>query len=460
MAGRSGSVWLGRPTSSLRYIVYCRMFALASFIRLTLPDATSDRWLPYWLMHAAGAVLVGVNGSLLGWCLCALGTGLPLLFASDQLTQSAFLFLCALSAAFCVAAARRGERHAAEGLPYVVRRLTVMTYAIAGFHKLNRDFLDPTVSCASGGLRILAENWRLPLIDRMSNWAGFPLLFVCAELGLVVLWLVRPGFGLVLALLVHLPLTIIFAPAFAFTMATGWVMLLTDADLRHLGRTLRKHRVAIASVGLALAALSISRYGAERWRLEADWIVKEAVLWVALVAVVAAWSVPRASGVFEWRGAWREAAGRGIKGWTVAACGVWLLNGVTPYLGLQFQHAGAMLSNLRIDSGCWNSLVVPEAVRRRDPYVRLESVDYPDPERRAAIAARLWNPNALWHARRAYCRERGGVQPALVVSGSYAGRRFSVVDLCRRWPLPPVRLPGYRGFQVNLQRQCPQACVH
>ena len=461
---RSVAAWRVSPTRSLRYRVYCRAFALAVAIRLTLPDALRDEWLVPALITWAGAVVLAVNGAVLGFALCAVGLVAPLVFLSDQLTQSVYMLGCCCGAMACFAGSRAGrEERMAVGFPFIVRVLTVGTYALAALHKLNRDFFVPAVSCANGGMRLLAADWDWPWLATLATSPALPHLFVAVEACLAVLFVVRPAAGLVLGLVMHIPLTIIFAPAFAFTMISGWVMLLGDADLRHLGETWRRRWKIIVPLGGIAAAASLSRYPRERWVSDPDWCVKEAVLWIGLAWAVTAWASKPAAPTFGFWSGWRDRP-RGaprVIGWFAA--GVWGLNGLTPYTGLQFQHTAAMLSNLRIDQGCWNSVVFPETVRLVDPYVRIDSASLGPPpgkpRQEAEIVEILWNTESLHRARERWCR----VFPRPIsLGGTHQGASFEIRDFCAEdgWVFGSSLAPRFRRFQVNLLRECPQACVH
>lgn len=452
--------WLSWPSQGLRYRVHVRLYALATLIRLTLPDAMSKQWFPEVLLHWLGALVLLVSGSLLGWVLCAIAILIELLTLSDQLTQTAYLGSIALAAilCFCGSAADRDRRMQFD-LAAVVRTLTVGTYFLAAFHKVNRDFLNPTVSCASGGMHVLAEHYESGVVAGAADWRLWPYLFLAAECGLVVTAIARPAWGAIYAALLHLPLTIIFAPAFAFTMASGWVALLQEDELRQLGRSLRRRWRVVLILAAIPITLSLGLPPYARWRTDPDWCVKEAVLWVVLAWLLVAYVERRASGpAVRWLGAWRELASPSARRWSALAGLLWLLNGLTPYSGVNFQHTGAMLSNLRVDHGCYNHLLVPESVRFREEYIRLDEVrlsglalDPPD------YRARLYNGEILHDAVARWCRRASG---PVSLRGRYGLAPFEIEDACQG-PLPwTPRLPGFRRFQRNLSRECPQACVH
>ncbi len=454
-------MWLARPQPSLRYRVYCAAFAVGALAHLTLPDAWQDGWLVPDACLLVGALIVALGGGLLGWLLCFVGVAAPLLLLADQLTQSAYMLLCIVAALGCFLG--RPETRAARldrAFFFAVRLLTVGTYAIAAFHKVNRDFLDPAVSCASGGMGILAENWSIPALASPSLAPLWAPLFLSAEVSVAILWIVRPGLALVLALLVHIPLTVIFAPAFAFVMIPGWLSFLTDEDLRHFGRVWQRHHVLVLSIGLALGATSLGLYFRHHWIAYWLWFAKEIALYIALAFAVVAF-VRRPAGVFRWLGAWREGWPRRRGAFAITLLCLWIVNGMTPYLGIQYHHAAAMLSNLRVDPGCWNSLIVPESVRIEHPFIRIERAQSGAKRGAAVLEAdltdTLWTPDTLWHALRHWCPEGAG--PLRVRARTDHGT-VDVADLCRTFPFGRPLVPGWARFEHNLSPSCPQRCIH
>ena len=446
--------WLARPSSDLRFLVFCRVFALGTAMRLILPDAMQEDWLWVSVAHWLGAVLVAYNGCFIGWLTCAVASSLALLTLEDQLTKSIFMLSCALAALACFATKQRIER----ALPYAVRWVTLLVYALAGLHKLNRDFFNPAVSCANGGLELMLAHF--PSLQRIAGAPFWPIFQVATEIGIVILFVARPAWAVLLATAMHLPLTIIFAPAFVFVMMSGWICFYTNDELLALGRTLRTHGIWIVLLGGALGAASRALFFPERWSTDPDWCVEEILLWIVLVWLVTAMLVHRKT-AFRGRLAWTEPAPARFIALVIGSSLV--INGLTPYFGIQFHHAAAMLSNLRIDDGCHNSFVFPASMRLSDPYVRIDRIGFA--EGRAApgvaegITQRLWGPEALWQARTEWCAIH---REPLPVSGTWQGHPFSTENFCAPdgWPFAPIRLPGWRRFQVNLTRTCPQRCVH
>jgi hypothetical protein len=444
---------LTRPTSDAHYLLYCRAYAAASALRLTLPDAMQENWMAPALLHWLGVGLLAFNGCFAGWLACALGATLPIFFLEDQLSQSTYLAFCAVAALVSFYGSRK---RLAGGLQAAVRWMTVGVYALAALHKLNRDYFDPAVSCANEGLRVLAERSPDVLPDGIIasfDSGAWPLIHLGVELGIAWMLWWRPRFGVALAALMHVPLTIIFAPGFAFTMMSGWVCFFTYAELRHLSRVFRARWAHILVLGGIPAAFSQAVLFPGRWSSDPDWCVKEVVMWLVATGLcfVAASRTTESPAPRRW-----PSSASGV------VVGAFIANGLTPYLGAQFHHTAAMLSNLRIDAGCHNSLVFPETLRgAHDPYVRLDTIDFADhradPPTREAITERLWDLRALYEARTAWCRVHEEPLPA---HGTFRGRTFTTGDLCSDWPLPEPSLSGFRRFQVNLKRACPQRCLH
>jgi hypothetical protein len=262
----------------------------------------------------------------------------------------------------------------------------------------------------------------------------------------------------------HVPLTLVFAPEFAFVMMSGWVMMLTERELALLWGVARRRWKVLLAIALVAEGVSMGLYFQDHWEWYPWWFLKEALLYFLFALLVAAWLSRvrrRTPALFGWWSAWRERAPRGAKVMAVVLGTLWAANALTPYFGISFHHAGAMLSNLRIDRGCWNHLLVPESVRLREPYVRIDTAaarEVRDPEgHEHVLEDGLWNPEALDLAREQMCRRRAQI----VITGHWREGRFDF-DLCDEsaWPFGDDPLPGLRTFQWNLGRECPQRCVH
>ncbi len=461
-ASAPASASLRRAESSsgcVRYRLWARLYGLGAFAHLTLPDALQWSWLLPNLALAIGAAWLlwrapVDRSAAVPWALCALGIAVPLLWLGDQLTQSVTMLAGALATLATTPWRSRDDR----ALMRVLRWVMVTAYGLAAFHKMNHDFLDPALSCATGGMRLLAENWSLPAPpDGLGPL--WPPLFLAVEVGLALSFRLWPRLAFGLAIAMHLPLTIVFAPSFAWVMIPGWVAFATPRDVRYFCAFGRRHRTRVLAVGLLLGVLSQGLYFIDHWVSYPAWQIKEFLLWPLAVWILAA--MVRAPRVLFHRRVWRAPVEPGLRRMLPLVFVLALLgNGFTPYLGVQFHHTSAMLSNLRIDDECWNHLFVPEAVRLHDPYVRVEHIDVGGPvPGRAALSEiardRLWHPASLRPAIAEWCAH-GASPTALTIR--FQGVVSTYEDVCEE-PLDlPAQSPG--RFQTNLARGCEERCIH
>ena len=138
---------------------------------------------------------------------------------------------------------------------------------------------------------------------------------------------------------------------------------------------------------------------------------------------------------------------------------------MSPYLGIEVQHSSAMLSNLRIDPPCHNSLIFPQL--SDSPYVYIDKVQFgqnPRPKRSKVLKEGLWSLTALATMQKNWCIPEN--RP-LSLSLRYYNQTYSLKDLCEPKALIPLydkslnlRFLSWQRFQKNLRRQCHQSCVH
>lgn len=446
-----------RDTAYLGVVI---AFVVASLSHLWLADAADPGWFASNVIYVVGLVVLVAGRGAAGWALCGWALLLPLLFHRDQLTQS--MLLACVCAAGVLTLARR--KPAVDAFLSACRGLMVLTYLFAVLHKLNHDFFDPATGCATYGMRKLATYYQLDptMLDALD--ALHAPLAIAIELAIPILYLVgRRRLARVAAVAFHLPLTLTMAPAFAFVMALGHAAWLTDEDRAQLRAIWARWRAPLLATAIVATAASLLLHGA---KVEPTMIPREFLLWLALAWTLLALRGPRETPIPRQR----DAA-------SVAVCALFALNCFTPYLGVQFQHAGAMLSNLRIDRGCWNHLIIPEQVRLTEDYIRFDTAMFYEPgaipEYEQIVLEQLWSPPQLRQMRRNWCREE--VRP-FALTGTYRGRAFAIDDLCDpdftlrasdpRWPFADdgmfgVELfPDYLRFQKNLLRECPQSCIH
>ncbi len=451
----------GLPGPTANAITWC--FIGGSLAHLWLLDAWQWSWLFPNLLYLAGLGLLVWRRAAMGWALAALGALLPLFVGQDQLTQSVLLFAMATAGGVATAVAgwRRvyhqdsdAPQRCAVAMARFFQGTTVLTYAMAAFHKSNRDFLDPQWSCAVYGMEKLQNYWHTsPFPQWLLDFS--PHATLMTEGGIAILLLVGlRRWAWVLAVAFHIPLTLTMAPAFAFVMLIGHSAFATEDDLNLLRGGLRRFGPGSALAGVLLTAASLwAHQGLPEWTM----IPREWLLWTALCYL------PLALPLWRRGSPQPKASGHRWKMTVAAGLTLLTLHAMTPYTGLQFHHTAAMLSNLRIDPGCWNSFLVPERVRVLDDYVRIDRAHLIAPGKiphyEDYFERHLWSPRLLRYVRGNWCKP--SVRP-IHLEGTWRGQHFVIDDLCSDDPLPVGAqwLDGMARFQKFLERRCPQACIH
>ena len=465
------------------YRLITLLFFFAGLTHLWLADAWQSSWVPGNLFFGTGLLLLLLRPGALAWTLCALGKLLPLLFARDHLVQSLLLLLVSSSGALLVGLHAYASTWPARFQTYLteygeisrylwaffdlLRLLTIATYALAALHKLNRDFFNPEVSCATHGINRLLGYYGVSPISLGSETLAPALFVILLEGSIALLYLLGARRqALIAALIFHIPLTLTMAPAFAFVMLIGHAAFLRPADLLIFRDFLRRRGLLLgALLAGAITALSVSLSA----QLQ-DWtmVPREFLLWFFLFLAFFArpYSPPHSDHCPNRT----YPPFRGPRLLVRLIALAFLLQGLTPYLGIKFQHTGAMVSNLRIDEGCWNSLIFPESLRIEDRYIRIDQGYFRAPGRipryEAILKDQLWNGTMVRQMQNNWCRPE--TRP-FYIAGTYRDRSFEILDLCDEdlpWPFPDdgifaVELfPEALLFQRNLPRECPQRCMH
>ena len=126
-----------------------------------------------------------------------------------------------------------------------------------------------------------------------------------------------------------------------------------------------------------------------------------------------------------------------------------------------------MLSNLRVDPACHNSLIAPSW--GWDPYIRIDEARLGQasrPKQLQALTSQLWGWAALNTLKRNWCSPQ--TRP-FELKGSWWGEPFELPDLCAPHSLELLKAlhpwstaapMGWQRLQKNLSRSCEQACVH
>lgn len=335
----------------------------------------------------------------------------------------------------------------------------LLVYLLSGFHKLNRDFFSPEVSCATtlygrlserlGGLPAGPALLALIIVLTLAIELGVPVLLMLPRLR---------GAGVVIALLFHVVLALAGYPRFS---ATG-VALLTlflpehpEFGQSELGRVGAKAWAALAApvtrallvAGLAVG-VAVGPVASEVLLLAAQLFLAAAVVAAALALLpVPAMSKPLAG----------AAAPRHWQAAMLAPVLV-LASGLTPYLGLGTDRAFSMYSNLRTEDGRPNHFLIPSSIQvfgyQRDLVQVIESNT---PRLNYLARRRLLVPYAEF---RAIISEAPSAERDVAVTFVRRGERH-VIPAARRdsslavpVPLPALKWLRFRPIEPTGKRQC------
>ena len=239
----------------------------------------------------------------------------------------------------------------------------VVVYFFGLFHKLNTDFLTPSVSCAG----VLLGFIPFPGVsfDHFPDAVvyGAAIATLACEAALCALFAVPKwrGSGVVLGVVFHSALAWAgFADfsTFMFALYLLIVPITSGGDDRAGPDDGRQWRVATAFAGwVAYAVVTpLSWVSADPYNspLGLQWFTVQRLAW-CLAAYPLVWPhlrarVSRPSAIVAWR--WRPSPA-----WLVAFLIAAFVNGATPYLGLKTVANYSMFSNLRVEDSKTNHFV-------------------------------------------------------------------------------------------------------
>ncbi|MGB0646227.1 MAG: hypothetical protein ACPGQS_03570 [Bradymonadia bacterium] len=410
---------------------------MASIFHVALPDFDASSWLiPRLIISTTAALLLWRPMPLMFVC-NAIAHLITLFWLRDVLTQSVLLLVFALVGALV---AYRWNPDRLKTIAW----MTATTYLVAALHKLNTGFLNPEISCSVHAVAQVADRWDMDVPVFFNDY--FPVLTIALELGVGLALMMRSRWYWALAFIFHLPLVVTLAPAFGAVVLCGASAATTPKELVFL-RSFWRRRWGVVVVCSLLAVIA-------EWSRTAVFLS----LWQHLQV---GWYAALCFMLFRANDSSRQTRNRrlGYLSWG------WLLFCLTPYFGLQFQHTGAMLSNLRIDPACHNSLVFSPSLIVEDQYIRLKDVSFGTERwarRQRVLQDGLWNEAALVTMKRNWCVP--WARP-ISMTVTYLDRDFRIADLCQDGSLSffsPVQdlFSGYQRFQKNLTLRCQQRCIH
>jgi hypothetical protein len=369
-------------------------FALFSFLWATavlFHVGSYDRWAAYWPeVLAAFWVMARPASTTALAVLAALQVGLALpvgpLTSNHTLFAAAVASTLLLSLAVLIIRRRRLSIDRADlfgAFAPAVRWSLIAFYFFAAFHKLNRDWFDPSVSC--GAVFYAREREVFPFLPASNALAMATIHGSLAfEMAIPMLLAFRPTrhLGVLTGLVFHWilatnPLSGFYN--FSSMLFAVFALFLSGPFVSDAARLLGRRRVKWTSwaltVGLASYALVARPFFEAIVPSSRDMSILVWTIWgTSLIAVVGALVLRRPL-----------AATGDLKSFVlpqpVLAVVPLLvfLNGAAPHLGLQTTANWAMFSNLRTEAGRSNHLLVPARAQiftyQRDAVVMVRSSD-------------------------------------------------------------------------------------
>lgn len=273
------------------------------------------------------------------------------------------------------------------------RAIVVICYGFAFFAKLNVDYLDPAVSCASRFYGNVAGWLPLPTAPWAEHTAIWGALIVEGFLA-AALALTRGRWRIltvVIGLAFHLALSFDLGKHFvnfSAVMSAGLLLFLPQQDLEELAPVRPGWRDPRRWFAVGLLVLTATGFAAAAKLLPgASFFIVRNAVWTAFAVLL----IHRVGRLLlrpePWDQVWRKVA-------FGPACvvGLALLNGSSPYLGLKTRTAFDMYSNLRLEADRSNHQIVPwslDLLGVLDDEVSVIAVD--DPQLR-----RVLEPGSRW----------------------------------------------------------------
>ncbi len=346
-----------------------------------------------------------------------------------------FLFLLGSSILATVPLAARWRSRSSFGSELLrtfaplLRLEVLILYAYAFLHKLNTDYLDPSLSCGPALLEPILEGLEsvgLGIGD--GRWLAYPSIYGPLALeGVLVpmlIWRRSRNVAIIAAMVMHWAMGLAWYYSFSGTML-ALLFLFAPAsvaeDLLRIWRSLTRGRWRIpvfAAIAVLVATVAVVLFLVETDK------PKHWLFWIPVLVPIGllAALLRRAGGHVSARSLIRP---RHPLLWLMPALVVF--NGACPYLGLQTKSAFAMYSNLRTEGGQTNHLLIRTPIALADyqeDLVIIVSSSDPELSRTAASADLL--PFFALRARVDELRRQG----AAGVSVTYVrdGRRRQVAD--------------------------------
>ncbi len=244
--------------------------------------------------------------------------------------------------------------------PFVAaaRAIVVAVYGFAWFAKLNRDFLDPSVSCATQFYTHVV-NWWPVAPDGPELRAAVVLGTIAVEATLAAGLCIRPlrRAVVLVGLGFHFLLALDVTKSFVNFSSVMSALLLLFLPLRSLER-LADAWSDRARARLAAGLLSIWLAG---FTAVAQWDDYAPLYFWVRQLVWSVYSLTLLAGVAAWPAGTETRGEARLVGPPAIAAMLAVLNGISPYLGFKTRTAFDMYSNLRLEADRSNHLFVPRS---------------------------------------------------------------------------------------------------
>lgn len=255
-----------------------------------------------------------------------------------------------------------GERVSLERFAPPLRAITILLYAFAVLAKINRDFLDPAVSCASefyrdilGVLPFLPMGW--------VEWAPVASVGVEAAVPPLLIWRRTRHLGILVAGSFHLFLTLHPERHFFDFSSTMFALLFLFVSW-DIVRAVSKpgifpsYRAVVVTFTSGLAVVWVAGLVYQHRAAFAVFLVARYAVWfpwaLVLLGLFLVALRERRTGLSWQPDFWRV---RTSSGWIVIA--LVLINGFLPYIGLKTRSSFDMYSNLEVEGPNSNHLIFP-----------------------------------------------------------------------------------------------------
>lgn len=295
--------------------------------------------------------------------------------------------LCAIAFEVILNFRRLDGEEVFQSLKPLLRYLVAIIYCFAGFHKLNSDFLNPSVSCSRWALETIGRTYlghSVALGPGMVRLASMGALILELGGGLLLFIETLQTTGVCLVLAIHFTVclldftdfaAIMVAGLFAFVSEDFWTWLSQDGQWdRKAG--VPKLVSVYAGIQIAVALMMVfTRFFSLSYRRI---FIARALIYLAGLAALAWGAIRfRTTGRGPVCGASMSRNQFHAHQW--AFVGLLAYQGMTPYLGLGTTGTFSMFSNLTTENGRSNHLLIgPGALRfwpLQDDIVWIRTID-------------------------------------------------------------------------------------